>query len=123
MADRGVAPGPYVVVSVADTGSGIPPDKLQRVFEPFFTTKEVGKGTGLGLSQVDGFTRSAGGFAKIDSEAGEGTTVSLHFPRSADPADEEVGTGPAASIPLRRVGEGETVLLVEDDEAEPEPQP
>ncbi len=116
VADRGVAPGPYVVVSVTDTGSGIPPDKLQRVFEPFFTTKEVGKGTGLGLSQVYGFTRSAGGFAKIDSEVGRGTTVSLCFPRSTDPAGEEVGAGPAAAIPLRRAGEGETVLLVEDDE-------
>lgn len=116
VADRGVAPGPYVVVSVTDTGSGIPPDKLQRVFEPFFTTKEVGKGTGLGLSQVYGFTRSAGGFARIDSEVGRGTTVSLCFPRSTDPAGEEVGTGPAAAIPLRRAGEGETVLLVEDDE-------
>ncbi|MBB5758431.1 signal transduction histidine kinase/CheY-like chemotaxis protein [Methylorubrum rhodinum] len=116
VADRGVPPGPYVAVSVTDTGSGIPADKLQRVFEPFFTTKEVGKGTGLGLSQVYGFTRSAGGFARIDSEVGQGTTVNLFFPRSTDPAGEEVGTGPAASIPLRRAGEGETVLLVEDDE-------
>jgi len=114
--DRGVPPGPYVVVSVTDTGSGIPPDKLQRVFEPFFTTKEVGKGTGLGLSQVYGFTRSAGGFARIDSEVDAGTTVSLFFPRSSEPAGEEAGTGPAAGIPLRRAGEGETVLLVEDDE-------
>jgi signal transduction histidine kinase/CheY-like chemotaxis protein len=116
VADRGVPPGPYVVISVTDAGSGIPPDKLQRVFEPFFTTKEVGKGTGLGLSQVYGFTRSAGGFARIDSEVGQGTTVNLFFPRSTDPAGEEVGTGPATSIPLRRAGEGETVLLVEDDE-------
>ncbi|MDR7040294.1 signal transduction histidine kinase [Methylobacterium sp. BE186] len=116
VADRGVPPGPYVVVSVTDTGSGIPPDKLQRVFEPFFTTKEVGKGTGLGLSQVYGFTRSAKGFAQIESEVGSGTTVSLYFPRSTDPAGEETGAGSASSIPLRRAGEGETVLLVEDDE-------
>ncbi|CAO4184391.1 ATP-binding protein [Methylorubrum extorquens] len=116
VADRGVPPGPYVVISVTDTGSGIPPDKLQRVFEPFFTTKEVGKGTGLGLSQVYGFTRSAKGFAQIESEVGKGTTVSLYFPRSTDPAGEEVGPGPVGAIPLRRAGEGETVLLVEDDE-------
>ncbi|AMB43286.1 MULTISPECIES: PAS domain-containing hybrid sensor histidine kinase/response regulator [Methylobacteriaceae] len=116
VADRGVPPGPYVVISVTDTGSGIPPDKLQRVFEPFFTTKEVGKGTGLGLSQVYGFTRSAKGFAQIESEVGEGTTVSLYFPRSTDPAGEEIGPGPVGAIPLRRAGEGETVLLVEDDE-------
>lgn len=116
VADRGVPPGPYVVISVSDTGSGIPADKLQRVFDPFFTTKEVGKGTGLGLSQVYGFTRSAKGFAQIESEVGAGTTVSLYFPRSTDPASEEAGTGPVAAIPLRRAGEGETVLLVEDDE-------
>jgi signal transduction histidine kinase/ActR/RegA family two-component response regulator len=116
VADKGVAPGPYVAVSVSDTGSGIPPEVLGRIFEPFFTTKEVGKGTGLGLSQVYGFTRSAKGFAQIESEVGGGTTVSLYFPRSTDPAGEEVGTGPGAAIPLRRAGDGETVLLVEDDE-------
>ncbi|MFH6781344.1 MULTISPECIES: ATP-binding protein [Methylobacterium] len=116
VADKGVPPGPYVMVSVTDTGSGIPSDKLPRVFEPFFTTKEVGKGTGLGLSQVYGFTRSANGFARIDSEVGRGTTVSLCVPRSADPAGEEPGTGPVGAIPLRRAGAGETVLLVEDDE-------
>jgi signal transduction histidine kinase/DNA-binding response OmpR family regulator len=116
VADKGVPPGPYVVVSVTDTGSGIPPDKLQRVFEPFFTTKEVGKGTGLGLSQVYGFTRSAKGFAQIETEVGTGTTVSLYFPRSSEPADEETGSRTSGTIPLRRAGEGETVLLVEDDE-------
>ena len=116
VADKGVPPGPYVVISVTDTGTGIPPEAIQRVFEPFFTTKEVGKGTGLGLSQVYGFTRSAKGFAEIESEVGQGTRVSLYFPRSADPAGEEVGTGPVGTLPLRRAGEGETVLLVEDDE-------
>ncbi|WP_232629964.1 PAS domain-containing hybrid sensor histidine kinase/response regulator [Methylobacterium sp. Leaf118] len=116
VADKGVPPGPYVVVSVSDTGSGIPPELLGRIFEPFFTTKEVGKGTGLGLSQVYGFTRSAKGFAQIASEVGRGTTVSLYFPRSTDPAGEEAGGGPVSAIPLRRAGDGETVLLVEDDE-------
>ena len=116
VADKGVAPGPYVVVSVSDTGVGIPPDTLQRVFEPFFTTKDVGKGTGLGLSQVYGFTRSAKGFVEIESEVGVGTTISLCLPRSSDPAAEEAGTGGAGATPLRRAAEGETVLLVEDDE-------
>ena len=116
VADKGVPPGPYVVISVTDTGSGIPADKLQRVFEPFFTTKEVGKGTGLGLSQVYGFTSSAKGFAQIESEVDRGTTISLYFPRSTDPAGEEIGTGAIGAIPLRRAGDGETVLLVEDDE-------
>ena len=65
VADRGVPPGPYIVVSVTDTGSGIPPDKLQRVFEPFFTTKEVGKGTGLGLSIVQDLIRDYRGELQV----------------------------------------------------------
>jgi len=116
VADKGVSPGSYVVVSVSDTGSGIPPDTLQRVFEPFFTTKEVGKGTGLGLSQVYGFTRSAKGFVDVESKVGAGTTFNLYFPRSTDPADAQTGPEVLGAIPLRRAGEGETVLLVEDDE-------
>ncbi|MCJ2008486.1 ATP-binding protein [Methylobacterium sp. J-092] len=116
VADKGVPPGAYVEIAVSDTGSGIAPDLMARVFEPFFTTKEVGKGTGLGLSQVYGFTRSAKGFVAIESEVGRGTTFRLRFPRSADPAGEETGMGERGVLPLRRAGEGETVLLVEDDE-------
>ena len=116
VADRGVPPGAYVEIAVSDTGSGIAPELLARVFEPFFTTKEVGKGTGLGLSQVYGFTRSAKGFVAIDSEVERGTTFRLRFPRSTDPAGEEAETGERGVLPLRRAGEGETVLLVEDDE-------
>ena len=115
VADQGLPPGAYVAVSIEDTGGGIPPETLARVFEPFFTTKEVGKGTGLGLSQVYGFARSAKGFAEIASEVGVGTTVTLYFPQSTDAADEVQGGGPA-QIPLRRAGDGETILLVEDDE-------
>jgi CheY-like chemotaxis protein len=116
VADRGVPPGAYVEVSVRDLGSGIPPETMARVFEPFFTTKEVGKGTGLGLSQVYGFTRSAGGFVGIETELGVGTTFRLLFPRSADPAGEEIGVAGSSALPLRRAAEGDTVLLVEDDE-------
>nr|USU32370.1 ATP-binding protein [Methylobacterium sp. OTU13CASTA1] len=116
VADKGVPPGDYVEVSVTDTGTGIPPETLARVFEPFFTTKEVGKGTGLGLSQVYGFTRSAGGYVGIESEVGAGTTFRLLIPRSADPAGEELGSGAGPTLPLRRAVDGDTVLLVEDDE-------
>ena len=116
VADRGVQPGAYVEVSVVDEGSGIPPETLARVFEPFLTTKEVGKGTGLGLSQVYGFTRSAGGFVGVISQVGLGTTFRLLFPRSVDPASEELQNGVVGHLPLRRASDGDTVLHVEDDE-------
>ena len=116
VAEKDVPPGPYVEISVADNGAGIPPEVLGRVFEPFFTTKDVGKGTGLGLSQVYGFTRSANGFAAIKSVVGSGTTVRLLFPCSSDPATDETGTTLPGALPLRRALDGETVLLVEDDE-------
>ena len=74
-ADHDLPPGPYVGISVADTGTGIDAPTLARAFEPFFTTKDVGKGSGLGLSQVYGFTRSAGGDVIIKSALGSGTTV------------------------------------------------
>ena len=115
-ADAGrLPPGPYVVISVADTGTGIDSATLARAFEPFFTTKEVGKGSGLGLSQVYGFARSCGGDVEIESEVGRGTTVSLFFPRSADALTEERAS-PGSKVPLRPAAAGETVLLVEDDE-------
>ncbi len=116
VADRNVAPGAYVEISVTDNGQGIAPEVLERVFEPFFTTKDVGKGTGLGLSQVYGFTRSTHGFAAMESVVGSGTTVKLLFPCSVDPAAEETGTTSSGTLPLRRAVDGETVLLVEDDE-------
>jgi PAS domain S-box-containing protein len=105
-------PGHYVVISVTDTGHGMPADVLQRVFEPFFTTKPEGKGTGLGLSQVLGFAKQSGGHVKIDSIAGQGTTVRLVLPRSEA----------AGAYDLPEESEGvptglETVLIVEDDAA------
>ena len=115
VATKALQPGSYVIVSIEDNGAGISPEILSRVFEPFFTTKEVGKGTGLGLSQVYGFTRSARGFADIASETNRGTTVSLYFPQSSGVAEDGIAAGPA-QIPLRPADEGETVLLVEDDE-------
>lgn len=115
-AEKGVAPGPYVAVAVADDGSGMDPDTVNHVFEPFFTTKDVGKGSGLGLSQVYGFARSAGGCVAVDSELGRGTTVTLYFPRSSEAAREETRASSASPVPLRAAGPGEVVLLVEDDE-------
>jgi signal transduction histidine kinase/CheY-like chemotaxis protein len=103
--------GPFVAISVSDTGTGIEPDVLKRVFEPLFTTKEIGKGSGLGLTQVHGFATQSGGVATIESEIGHGTSVTLHLPRSrsATRAEEQ----PRAAAAPRGSGE---VLLVEDDE-------
>ena len=110
-------PGDYVRVSVADTGSGIAPEHLQRVFEPFFTTKEVGKGTGLGLSQIFAFAKESGGDVTIDSEVGTGTRVSIYLPRSESAAERaaqrpsrpDVDHGPSERH------EGASILVVEDD--------
>ena len=104
-----VRPGPYVMISVTDTGVGIPADIHDMVFEPFFTTKEVGQGTGLGLSMVYGFVKQSGGHIKIYSEEGHGTTFKLYLPRSSE-----------SVVPIERpvaAAEGgeETILVVEDD--------
>jgi PAS domain S-box-containing protein len=106
-----VAPGQYALIAVSDTGNGMTPDVLARAFEPFFTTKEIGQGTGLGLSQVYGFVKQSGGHVKIYSEAGHGTTMKLYFPRARGQADV-VEDDPGAS---QRSIEGESILLVEDD--------
>jgi len=117
VANWGIAPGPYVLVAVNDEGSGMAPDTIARIFEPFFTTKEVGKGSGLGLAQVYGFMRSAGGYAAIDSTLGSGTSVKLYFPRSQEAVNAGTGLSSVGALPLRRASDGETILLVEDDEA------
>src|SRR5262249_21740845 len=73
-------PGPHVAFSVTDTGSGIPPDQIDRIFDPFFTTKEPGKGTGLGLSTARGIVKSHGGFMSVSSERGKGTRFVIRLP-------------------------------------------
>ncbi len=105
----GVVPGPYVMVSVTDTGTGISPDNLAKVFDPFFTTKEVGKGTGLGLSMVYGFIKQSEGHIKVYSEEGRGTTIRMYLPRSG--ASMETDEERSAALPRG----SERVLLVEDE--------
>ena len=107
--------GGGVALSMADTGSGIPRDKLTRIFEPFFTTKEVGKGTGLGLSQVFGFAKQSGGDVTVNSEVGRGTTFALTLPR-VEPAAEDVVSQPEPrGRPQKDTGGGRRVLVVEDN--------
>lgn len=104
--------GPCLVLTVADTGSGMEPELLERIFEPFFTTKEVGKGTGLGLAVVFGIIHQHGGFITVDSEKGRGTAFHIQLPL-LDPGTslpaEAKGTSPRAFLC------GERILLVEDD--------
>ena len=107
----GAMSGDYVVVSVADTGEGMPPEVIEKAFDPFFTTKPIGQGTGLGLSMIYGFARQSGGHVELKSTVGLGTTVYLYLPRNTVPALEAVDESVAAT-PL---GSGETVLIVEDD--------
>jgi PAS domain S-box-containing protein len=104
-----VTPGPYVMLAVSDTGTGMPDDVRDKAFEPFFTTKDVGKGSGLGLSMVYGFVRQSGGHIKIYSEQGHGTTIRLYLPPARGCAE---AVSPAA-MPIS--GGHETILVVEDD--------
>jgi PAS domain S-box-containing protein len=102
--------GDYVRLSVADTGTGMPPDVLAKVFEPFFTTKDVGKGSGLGLSMVYGFIKQSGGAIGVESEVGRGTVVNLYLPRSDKRV--ELATVPGT---VAMPGGSERILVVEDE--------
>ncbi|MGY8705270.1 CHASE3 domain-containing protein [Bradyrhizobium sp. 18BD] len=108
-ANADVVPGPYVMLAVSDTGTGMPQDVQEKAFEPFFTTKEVGKGSGLGLSMVYGFVKQSGGHIKIYSEEGHGTTIKLYLPPG------EGATELAPATPAQAEGGAETIFVVEDD--------
>ncbi|MEA3059348.1 MAG: hypothetical protein QOE50_760, partial [Sphingomonadales bacterium] len=107
----GVTPGDYVRICVADTGTGISADHLEKVLEPFFTTKEVGKGSGLGLSMVYGFAKQSNGAFRIESELDSGTRAELWLPRAPASAQGEADKAPEQqSEPLRPL----KLLLVDD---------
>lgn len=101
--------GPYVVVTIADTGVGIPPENIDRIFDPFFTTKEVGKGTGLGLSTVSGIVKNHGGFVKISSQPGKGSQFQVYLPSQEGLVYEQ------EQEPQPLVGKGELILAIDDE--------
>ncbi len=111
-AHAGISPGSYLVVSVADTGVGIPDEIRDRIFEPFFTTKELGRGTGMGLAMVYGIVKSHGGSIEIDSEAGSGTTFRVYLPLAKDAALREIPEPTKALV----YGTGR-ILVVDDEES------
>ena len=111
----GIPAGQYVLLAISDTGSGMPPEIVERIFDPFFTTKPLGAGTGLGLSQVYGFVRQSGGHIKVYSEPGHGTTVKVYLPRRY--GEEPHDTALLTAAPSPRASDGETIMVVEDDES------
>lgn len=117
-----VQPGQYVEFAVADTGTGMTPDVLVRVFEPFFTTKPTGQGTGLGLSQVFGFVRQSGGFVRLESELGRGTTVRIFLPRhdraNGDDAGSQCSRSAATTADFASAETITGTVLVVEDEAD-----
>jgi PAS domain S-box-containing protein len=112
--DAELEDGEYVQLCISDTGTGMPPEVVERAFEPFFTTKEVGKGTGLGLSMVYGMARQSGGAARIESRPGEGTAVKLLFRKAeGDAAKDAAAT--ADQAPPDAGMQTASVLVIDDD--------
>jgi two-component system cell cycle sensor histidine kinase/response regulator CckA len=115
---QGFRPGDYVLIEVADTGIGMPPEVLEKIFEPFFSTKDVGKGTGLGLSTVYGIVKQTGGYVFVDSAVGQGTIFRILLPRHVPLPSEEAAAKEAGAVrgPSDLTGNA-SILLVEDEES------
>lgn len=109
-----VRPGEYVCIAVSDTGTGMSKGTIEKAFEPFFTTKPIGQGTGLGLSMIYGFARQSGGYARIYSELGQGTTIKLYLPRHQGPGEDVHSGRPVPSS--RHTAQQDAIVLVVEDE-------
>jgi CheY-like chemotaxis protein len=105
--------GPVVRLTVADNGTGIPPDVLPHIFEPFFTNKSPGKGTGLGLAMANGFVRQSHGHIAVDTTPGKGTAFHVYLPRSES---EETSLPSSSFMEAAAIGGSETILAVDDEE-------
>jgi signal transduction histidine kinase/CheY-like chemotaxis protein len=104
------APGAYIVITVTDTGAGIPAEDLDRIFDPFYTTKEAGNGTGLGLSAVLGLVKAQGGFIEVDSTVGRGSEFRVYLPAAEAAATDQ------PSVPALPRGRGQMILVIDDEE-------
>ncbi|WP_419897508.1 hybrid sensor histidine kinase/response regulator [Roseomonas sp. USHLN139] len=111
----GLPPGPYLALSVSDSGTGMDPEVARRAFDPFFTTKPLGLGTGLGLSMIYGFVRQSGGQAEIRSTPGEGTTLLLYLPHHQGTAEAGAAAEQPADLATPRPSRPGTVLVVDDE--------
>jgi two-component system cell cycle sensor histidine kinase/response regulator CckA len=125
LAYKGMPAADYVRIDISDTGTGIPPEIVDKIFEPFFSTKEVGKGTGLGLSTVYGIVKQTGGFVYVDSEPGKGTSFRIFLPRHHPEQDVQADLAAANGAAKENSAEAKpradltgqgTILLVEDEE-------
>jgi CheY-like chemotaxis protein len=106
-----VTPGRFVRITVQDSGTGMPPEIVEKIFDPFFTTKEVGKGTGLGLSTSAAIVKSHGGFVRVESQVGMGTRLEVYLPVNVGKLAEAAASPPA----VRPRGHGELILVIDDE--------
>src|SRR5262249_18268067 len=106
-----LGPGPYVRLTVRDTGAGMTPEIVERIFEPFFTTQDIGAGTGLGLAVVHGIVANHGGVITVESTVGQGATFAVYFPRS------DATTSPPIGVQEVELTGHERILLVDDEAA------